>query len=89
MTAENVDGEIKVRVYNDGEAVPPEAMERIWESFYRGDSSHKRESDRVGLGLSIVKAAVAMHETRCGVVNKPQGVEFWFTLKVSPSQTEI
>ncbi len=88
VTAENVDSEIKVRVYNDGEAVPPEAMERIWESFYRGDSSHKRESDRVGLGLSIVKAAVAMHETRCGVVNKPQGVEFWFTLEASPSQTE-
>ncbi len=81
LSAESEGDEVRVSVYNDGEAIPPEEMERIWESFYRVDSSHKRESDRVGLGLSIVKAAVALHGTQCGVLNKPLGVEFWFTLK--------
>ena len=55
LSAESEGDEVRVSVYNDGEAIPPEEMERIWESFYRVDSSHKRESDRVGLGLSIVK----------------------------------
>lgn len=89
LRAERQGEEIRISVYNDGEPIAPEDMERIWESFYRGDSSHKRQSDRVGLGLSIVRAAVAMHETRCGVVNKPDGVEFWFTLKFGSTVSEI
>ena len=84
ISAKKENNKVKIAVYNDGDPIPAEEMERIWESFYRGDSSHKRESDRVGLGLSIVKAAVTLLGTQCGVVNKVEGVEFWFTLSGTP-----
>lgn len=89
ISAKKENNKIKIAVYNDGDPIPTEEMERIWESFYRGDSSHKRESDRVGLGLSIVKAAVTLLGTQCGVVNKEDGVEFWFTLNENCEDQKI
>ncbi len=88
ITGKNSEGKVFISVYNDGENIPDHHMERIWESFFRGDTSHKRQSDRVGLGLSIVKAAVSMHKTQCGVQNKTGGVEFWFTLSAADGKSE-
>ena len=53
-------------------------MPQIWQSFFRGDKSHKRESSRFGLGLSIVTAIMKMHGNSCGVYNTDDGVCFWF-----------
>lgn len=72
---------IKTSVYNSGEQIPYSDMEHIFESFWRGESSHKREKDRFGLGLSIVKAIIENHKTTCGVYNVDDGVVFWFTVK--------
>ena len=68
----------KISVYNTGEQIPSEIMPQIWQSFFRGDKSHKRESSRFGLGLSIVSAIMKMHGRNCGVNNTENGVEFWF-----------
>ena len=70
-----------VTVYNSGSNIDPEQMPEIWQSFYRGDKSHNRESGRFGLGLSIVSAIIKMHQESCGVYNTDSGVCFWFTLK--------
>ncbi len=72
---------IRVSVKNTGEPIPQEIMPNIWQSFYRGDTSHKREENRFGLGLSIVSAIMKMHETDCGVYNTDDGVCFWFEVK--------
>jgi len=67
-------------VYNSDSHINDEDMEQIWQSFYRGDKSHKRNEGRFGLGLSIVKAIVELHS---GVVisgNTEEGVIFGFTL---------
>ena len=48
-------------------------MPQIWQSFFRGDTSHKRESSRFGLGLSIVSAIMKMHNSSCGVYNTENG----------------
>ncbi len=74
------DGLCRIEVENTGEPIAKEAMELIWQSFYRGDTSHKREADRFGLGLSIVRAVMALHRQPCGVYNTSSGVCFWFTL---------
>ena len=91
----NDDGEIKVQVseenennytvtvYNSGSFVDDEQMSQIWQSFYRGDKSHNRESGRFGLGLSIVSAIIKMHGESYGVYNTEKGVCFWFTVKKS------
>ncbi len=72
------DGLLRISVFNTGKNISDELMPQIWQSFFRGDTSHKRDSSRFGLGLSIVAAVMKMHGTNCGVYNTPEGVCFWF-----------
>lgn len=77
------DGRVKVSVFNSGQHIPHEDLENIWQSFWRGNSAHKRETNRFGLGLSIVKATIENHGTACGVYNAEGGVVFWFSLNLA------
>lgn len=72
---------VRITVHNTGENISEEIMPDIWQSFYRGDTSRKREENRFGLGLSIVYAIMRMHGCECGVYNTDDGVSFWFELK--------
>jgi len=69
---------IRINVYNSGSRVDEKLMPYIWQSFFRGDASHKREKSRFGLGLSIVGAICKLHGKSCGVYNTDEGVCFWF-----------
>ena len=48
-------------VADTGIGIPTEHQSRIFERFYRVDKSHSKETGDTGLGLSIVKHAVAYH----------------------------
>lgn len=50
-----------LEVADTGIGMPKEAMERIYERFYRVDKSHSREIGGTGLGLAITRSAVLMH----------------------------
>ena len=78
VSAEEKEDKIRVSVFNTGSHIEAEIMPQIWQSFYRGDTSHKRDETRFGLGLSIVSAIMKMHENNCGVYNTDNGVCFWF-----------
>ena len=66
------------RVENTAEAFTPEALEKVWDSFYRVD---KARSDRgTGLGLTIAKSIITLHGGSCHVRNTSIGVEFRFEL---------
>ena len=69
---------LRISVTNTGSHIDEEIMPQIWQSFFRGDKSHKRESSRFGLGLSIVTAIMKMHGNSCGVYNTDDGACFWF-----------
>ncbi len=75
------DSVVRISVFNTGSHIENEVMPHIWQSFYRGDTSHKRDSSHFGLGLSIVSAILKMHNSRCGVYNTNEGVCFWFELE--------
>ncbi len=49
-------GKISLTVYNTGSDVPETEQDKVFERFYRGDSSRSRESGGSGLGLSIAKS---------------------------------
>ncbi len=68
----------RISVFNTGSHIEEKNMPQIWQSFFRGDTSHKRESSRFGLGLSIVSAIMKQHNSKCGVYNTDFGVCFWF-----------
>ncbi len=87
LTAEEKGDKIRVSVFNTGSQIDTEIMPQIWQSFYRGDTSHKRDKGRFGLGLSIVSAIMKMHGTDCGVYNTKDGVCFWFEAdKIMPKE---
>ncbi len=50
-----------LEVADTGIGMPKEAMEHIYERFYRVDKSHSREIGGTGLGLAITRSAVLMH----------------------------
>ncbi len=66
-----------LEVTNDGEPVPEDAMNHIWDSFYRADKARSRNQGRYGLGLSIVRAIQDMHGMRFGAENLEGRVRFW------------
>src|SRR4029077_18457733 len=74
-------GPIEIYVRDDGPGIPPEALERIFERFYRVDKARSREQGGTGLGLSIVKHIVQSHGGRVWAKSKVgQGASFYFTL---------
>ncbi len=74
-------GLVEVGVKDDGPGIPREALERVFERFYRVDKARSREQGGTGLGLAIVKHAVQAHGGEVRVESEPgQGTVFYFTL---------
>lgn len=71
---------VRVSVFNTGNRIPEEDLERIWVKFYKVDKARTREYGGSGIGLSIVKAIMESFNQECGVINRENGVEFWFEL---------
>lgn len=70
----------RVVVFNTGSQIPPEELTNIWVKFYKVDKARTREYGGSGIGLSIVKAVMEQHNQKYGVLNRENGVEFWFEL---------
>ncbi len=71
---------VRVSVFNSGNQIPEEDLEKVWIKFYKVDKARTREYGGSGIGLSIVKAVMDSMNQKCGVRNLEHGVEFWFEL---------
>jgi len=72
---------IEVSVCDNGPGIPPEAIDRVFERFYRVDKARSREQGGTGLGLSIVKHIVQYHGGTVWAESElERGTTFSFTL---------
>ncbi|MBF6466273.1 HAMP domain-containing histidine kinase [Nocardia beijingensis] len=77
--------DVLLEVADTGPGLPPEDAERVFERFYRTDSSRARSSGGTGLGLSIVQALVTAHGGEVGVRSSP-GAGTTFTVRLPRKQ---
>lgn len=75
------DNLVRTSVFNTGKQIPQEELDKIWIKFYKVDKARTREYGGSGIGLSIVHAIMDSFHQKCGVVNHPDGVEFWMELE--------
>jgi heavy metal sensor kinase len=69
VTARN--GRAMLEVTDTGIGIPPDALPRVFERFYRVDEARSRELGGAGLGLSIVKSICAAHHGRVEALSTP------------------
>ncbi|MCL1043898.1 ATP-binding protein [Shewanella electrodiphila] len=62
-------------VVNDGEAIPEEDQEKLFEPFYRSKSQHKGNKGH-GLGLAIIKRIMHRHKGRVNLVSDEDNTSF-------------
>lgn len=78
----NEKNKVCVKVFNTGNNIKEEDLNRIWNRFYKVDESRNREDGGTGIGLSFVKAIMNNYGNNYGVINKEDGVEFYFELNL-------
>jgi len=65
--------EVVVRVLDSGPGVPEEALQKIFEPFYRLDDARNRQTGGAGLGLSIADRAIRLHGGQLRASNRKEG----------------
>ena len=66
-------GEIIIRVLDSGPGVPGEALQKIFEPFYRLDDARNQQTGGAGLGLSIAERAIKLHGGELRASNRKEG----------------
>lgn len=90
------DGSINIDVYqkkdklicsikNTGIGISKEDLPKIFTKFYRTREAITKDTDRIGLGLSLAKEIISKHGGKVYVESEGKGMEtcFWFTLPIS------
>ncbi len=81
-------GNVVVRVRDNGLGIPAGEQGKIWDRLYRGDKSRSQRG--LGLGLSLVRAIVQAHHGRAEVSSQPgQGSEFTVTIPADETAATI
>ncbi|SDK24752.1 two-component system, OmpR family, sensor kinase [Cryobacterium psychrotolerans] len=77
-----------IAVVDHGEGIPPQIRDKIFQRFWRADTSRARETGGSGLGLAIVASIVASHNGTVEVLDTPGGgatFRVWLPLAGSPN----
>jgi signal transduction histidine kinase len=81
ISAERVDEGIKVSIADNGNGLPVDEVERIFDRFWRSEKSRARAAGGAGLGMAIVKQLIEAQGGKVGAENVPTGgLMIWFIL---------
>ncbi|MBU4472994.1 MAG: GAF domain-containing sensor histidine kinase [Candidatus Omnitrophica bacterium] len=83
IRARKKDDAVQVDIQDTGVGIPPDALPRIFDEFYRVDNPINEQVKGTGLGLSLVRHIIEAHKGKIWVDSKPgKGSTFSFTLPV-------
>lgn len=77
------DENVKICMVNKSEAFRGEELARIFDRFYRAETSRSTETGGSGLGLAIAKSIVNLHGGDIWVENEKNEIRFWVKLKLA------
>ena len=81
MRATTHDGEFELSVANSGQPIPPGAMERLFQPFYR--MSEQEAHQGLGLGLYIASEIARAHGGKIDVTSSPEETRFTFRMPIA------
>jgi signal transduction histidine kinase len=85
VDARRIDGSAVVAVSDTGIGIDPDALEHVFERFYRADDARTRAFGGSGLGLSIAEQLVTGHGGRIAAESTPgRGSTFTVSLPLGP-----
>ena len=76
IAAEAREDTLILSVHNQGEPIAAEHLPRLFERFYRADSSRHQPDDSGGLGLAIVQSIMQLHGGEVSVDSSTNGTTF-------------
>lgn len=79
--------EVELRVENNGEPIPKESQSKIFERFYRVETSRNTKTGGTGLGLSITKSVVDLHHGTIRCQSDKNWTSFIIRLPLDPKKT--
>ncbi|HUN72211.1 MAG TPA: HAMP domain-containing sensor histidine kinase [Steroidobacteraceae bacterium] len=65
--------QLEISVCDEGPGIPPQELEKVFEPFYRLESSRNRDTGGTGLGLSIARDVAQTHGGSLVLLNRPEG----------------
>jgi signal transduction histidine kinase len=73
VTVDRVGGAARIRIRDQGPGIADAELARVFEPFYRVESSRSRESGGTGLGLTIARNIAEQHGGSIALANHPEG----------------
>ena len=73
VTVDRVNGAARIRVRDSGPGIAPAEQARVFDPFYRVETSRSRESGGTGLGLTIARNIAEQHGGGIALSNHPEG----------------
>ena len=84
MDYEPIKDEVKICVENHGKTISPDKLDRIFEQFFRLDSSRRSSTGGSGLGLAIAKKIVELHHGTITAESENESIRFTVVLPSVP-----
>lgn len=82
LSMKQTDSQVEIRIQNRGRTIPPEKLERIFEQFFRIDSSRSSSTGGAGLGLAISKEIVELHGGTIYAESEAESIAFTVHLPI-------
>ena len=73
INARSIDNTLELSFLDQGPGVPEADLKRLFEPFFRSDTSRNEKTGSNGVGLAITRRIIELHEGKVWAINAPEG----------------